>query len=224
MTEAEQLLQREGYARALRSPDVLRAIKSGRRGRIAITLFEWGRPNYQRAIVPWTVIADQEGAEAFANAISGRPSSSEGSTSISAALSFAADLLQSGFIWGGRQVVDVSGDGPDNAGPPIQPARNALLQSGVTINGLVIALSRSGKGTFDPFGPHYVESYYEGCVIGGPGAFLLSVRDTAEFEPALRRKLATEIAGVPQFIERVTYDVHYPPVTDCRWGGATPGR
>jgi hypothetical protein len=34
-----------------------------------ITLFEWGRPNYQRVVVPWTVIADQDDAEAFANAV-----------------------------------------------------------------------------------------------------------------------------------------------------------
>jgi hypothetical protein len=216
MTEDEHVLQREGYARALRSPDVLWAIKSGWHGRIAITLFEWGRPNYQHVVVPWTVIANQEDAEAFANAVAGPPSSSEGLTSISAALSFAADLLQSGSVRGVRQVVDVSGDGPDNAGPPIQPARDALLQSGVTINGLVIALSHSGDRMFDLFGPYYVESYYEGCVIGGPGAFLVSVSDTAEFERAIRRKLAIEIAGVPQFIERATYDVRYPPDTDCR--------
>jgi hypothetical protein len=204
MTEDKRLLQRERYARALRSPDVLWAIKSGRHGPIAITLFEWGGPNYQRVVVPWTVIADQEDAEAFANAVAGHSSSSEGLTSISAALSFAADLLQSGFVWGGRQVVDVSGDGPDNAGPPIQPARDALLRSGVTINGLVIALPRRS---------YYVESYYEGCVIGGPGAFLLSVTDTAEFERAIRRKLAIEITGVPQLIERATYGD--PPHTDC---------
>jgi hypothetical protein len=51
MDQEEQRLQREGYVRALRSPEVMQAIKSGRRGRIAVIYIEWASPENQRVLV-----------------------------------------------------------------------------------------------------------------------------------------------------------------------------
>ena len=216
MTKAEQRLQREGYASALRSPDILAAIKSGRRGRIAITYFEWARPDYQRVLMRWTVIDGPDDAAAFADAIEAQPTVSEGGTSISAALMLAMKLLETSGLEGARQTIDVSGDGTNNAGPSIVPVRDALLARGVTINGLAISLSaHDAPQRPDYFGPHYVELYYVGCVVGGPGAFVIAVGDAAEFKKSIRRKLLNEIAGLPVRMQRVTYDAGYPPVTDC---------
>ena len=140
MSQEEQHVQREGYVGALRIPDVLRVIKSGRRGRIAIAYFEWARPEYQRVLVPWTVIDGPADAAAIADAIDGQPAIPQGGTAISVGLRFAGRLLQTSGLVSDRRVVDVSGDGPNNAGPRVAPARDALIARGVTINGLVISL------------------------------------------------------------------------------------
>lgn len=52
----ERALQRHGYAEALSSPEVVQAIRMGRGGRIAVTMFEWGSESEKRVVVPWTVI------------------------------------------------------------------------------------------------------------------------------------------------------------------------
>ncbi|HSR55259.1 MAG TPA: DUF1194 domain-containing protein, partial [Alphaproteobacteria bacterium] len=62
----EFILQRMGYARALRNPRVLSAIRNGPLGRIALTYVEWSGPALKVPIVPWTVISDAVGIEAFA--------------------------------------------------------------------------------------------------------------------------------------------------------------
>jgi hypothetical protein len=171
------------------------------------------------------VIGSAQDAAAFADAIEALPTASEGGTSISAALLFALTLLESSGLRSDRQTIDVSGDGPNNAGPPINPVRDALIARGFTINGLAISLPAYDEpGRFDTFGPHYVESYYEGCVIGGPGAFVIAVDDIADFRQAIRRKLLNEIAGAPARLQRAAYDGLYPAVTDCRPFGASPGR
>ena len=40
-----------------------------------------------------------------------------------------------------------------------------------------------------------LDVYYEDCVIGGPGAFVVVVRSADQFAEAIRRKLVLEIAG-----------------------------
>jgi Protein of unknown function (DUF1194) len=225
MNDAEQRVQREGYASALRSSDVLEAIKSGPRGRVAITYFEWASPNYQRILMPWTVIDGPDDAAAFADEIEAQTTVSEGGTSISAGLLLATKLLETKAIESDRQTIDVSGDGPNNAGPPIKPVRDALIARGVTINGLAISLpAHDAPHRLDYFGPHYVESYCEGCVIGGPDAFVIAVGEVAEFKKSIRRKMLNEIAGLPVRLQRATYDAGYPPVTDCRSLSESPGR
>ncbi|MEE8305781.1 MAG: DUF1194 domain-containing protein, partial [Gammaproteobacteria bacterium] len=40
-----------------------------------------------------------------------------------------------------------------------------------------------------------LDLYYEDCVIGGPGAFIVVADGFKDFARAIRRKLVTEIAG-----------------------------
>jgi hypothetical protein len=222
MSQEEQRVQRAGYVSALRSPDVLQAIKSGRRGRIAMAYFEWARPAYQRVLVPWTVIDDRADANAIADAIAGQPTIPQGGTSISSALLFAGQLLKtSGFV-SDRRIVDVSGDGPNNEGPDVEPTRDALIARGVTINGLVISLGPPDM--IQSFDLPYLESYYRRCVIGGPGAFVLSVGDLADFEKAIRRKFVAEIAGPPARLHFAAQSSRYPAHVGCLAPGRFRGR
>ena len=187
----EQALQRAGYVEAFRHPEVIAAIGSGMIGRIAVTYLEWAGPGTQLHRVPWTLVDGVQSAHAFADAMAAVPISRERHTSISAGLITAAGLLAASPFAGLREVIDVSGDGPNNMGPPVLEARRAVLERGVTINGLPIML-RPGGGFFNV---HDLDVYYENCVIGGPAAFLVTVESPDRFAVAIRRKLVLEIAG-----------------------------
>jgi Protein of unknown function (DUF1194) len=160
MTKDELRIQREGYVNALRDEDVINASISGARGRIAIAYFEWASPDDQRLIMPWTVIDGPKSARSFANALKEQPIGTyldggleSGGTSISGALSFSSRLLQSSGLQADRQVIDVSGDGPNNCGAPIAPIRDGVISRGATINGLAISPSkRAASDTMDSFG------------------------------------------------------------------------
>jgi hypothetical protein len=221
MSEAEQRLQREGYVNALHDVAVLQSIESGRRGRIAIAYVEWAGPNHQSVLIPWTVLDEPEDAAAFGEVLRAQPIVRGRATSISGALLAAGQLLAEGPA-SDRRVIDVSGDGPNNAGLPLQPMRDALIAAGVTINGLAISLHAAD--TLDSFGPRYVELYYESCVIGGSDAFIVRVDSTAEFAKAIRKKLVNEIAGLSAGVQPAAYQIRSRAVVDCVTIGGAPGR
>jgi Mg-chelatase subunit ChlD len=220
MTEDEQRVQREGYVSALRNPDVLSAIQSGANRRIAITYVEWAGRDYQRVVMPWSVIGGREGAARFADVLEVQPIAAGGGTSISGGLLLAGSLLEKSGIESDRQIVDVSGDGPNNAGSPVAKVRDALVAQGVTINGLAISLLAHGrKSGFDSFGPHFVEAYYEGCVVGGPNAFVIVVSDVRDFQQAILRKILSEVAATPSRVQLTAYRAPHASTTDCSsWG------
>jgi hypothetical protein len=224
MDESRRRVQREGYARAIRSAEVLAAIKSGPHGRIAIACFRWASPDYQRVIVPWTIVETPADADAVARAIEREPLAAEGGTSISAALLFSERLLHAAGVRADRKIIDVSGDGPNNSGPLLSPARHSVLASGVTINGLAIAPLRKEERTFGPFAPTTIRSYYQDCVIGGAGAFVIAVDEVDDFEPAIRTKLTTEIAELHPLTQRVAYVSKHPLAVDCEARGSRRGR
>jgi Protein of unknown function (DUF1194) len=70
--------------------------------------------------------------------------------------------------------------------------RDEVVAAGITINGLPIMLNRPfGSGTDIA----NLDIYYEDCVIGGPGAFVIAIHDRDQFKEATRIKLVLEIAG-----------------------------
>jgi hypothetical protein len=195
MDTDEQQLQRDGYVAAFRDPELHKAIASGPHGRIAVIFMEWAGPTVQTVIIPWMLIDSPAAARAFADRLASQPITRERLTSISAALHFVQSLLKDTGFSAPRQVVDVSGDGPNNAGGPVADARDALIAKGVVINGLPIML-RAGAPSF--FDLTDLDLYYAACVIGGVGAFMVPVMDIAELKAAIRRKLLMEIAwGAP---------------------------
>jgi hypothetical protein len=199
MDEDEQRLQRLGYVEAIRSPEVLAAIRDGVTGKVAVAYMEWAGAADQRVVIDWRVISDAASAETFATALQQRPLRRVFRTSISEALAVATDLIAENGYEGIRKVIDVSGDGPNNQGRIVTAARDRAIAAGITINGLPLQLKRSTNSYFDL--PN-LDEYYETCVIGGSGAFLVPVRDIEAFGEAVRRKLVLEIAGGPP--ERAT--------------------
>lgn len=194
MTPAELEIQRHGYAAALISHEVMGAIGSGFIGEIALTYVEWAGSNSQRVVVDWTVVRTREDAVAFAAALTRQFPTGMRRTSISGALTHAADSLKQNAFDGLRQVIDVSGDGPNNQGLPVQAARDAALADGIIINGLPL-MTRDGMDRV--WGLDDLDAYYRNCVIGGAGAFAIPVTDWPQFAEAVRRKLVLEIVGLP---------------------------
>jgi hypothetical protein len=192
MDPDEQALQREGYIVGFNSPEFLTALKQGAYGRIAVIYFEWAGANDQRVVVPWRLIDGPATAKAFTDAVAAAPYRRAYRTSISGALQFAGPLFETSGFRGLRRVIDVSGDGVNNQGAPVAIIRDELLERGITINGLPILLKQPSLATMDI---ENLDIYYEDCVIGGPGAFMIPIRERDQFREATRTKLVQEIAG-----------------------------
>jgi hypothetical protein len=221
MSADELEIQRHGYAAALIHDNVLRAIADGPHGKIAVTYVEWAGTNWQRVIVPWTVITNRTDAQRVVAQMSAHPPESARRTSISGALAFGADLFAESGYQGTKRVIDISGDGPNNQGAPITLVRDALVSRGIIINGLPLMTRGGFTGAYDV---NNLDRYYSDCVIGGPGAFMIPVNDWTQFPDAIRRKLVLELAGPasPQWADEA---VHPPVVlaqdkaaSDCQIG------
>lgn len=211
MDPDEQDLQRQGYVEAFRSPMVQRAIERGMAGRIAVTYVEWAgaQPRFQNVVVPWIVLEKPEDSLSFANRLARAPFYRMAGTSIAEAIDFSVDLLSSSRLLAARRVIDLSGDGANNQGPLVTEARDRAIARGITINGLPIVLrdlDRRENATLD--------AYYRDCVIGGPGAFVIPVREREQFLTETRAKIVREIANDsgPGGLTRTARDV---PGTDC---------
>lgn len=195
--DEELKLQREGYAEAITSPEVLNAIRSGAVGTIAIAYIEWGGPSSQHVIVDWHLVSDAASAEKFAELLRSRPRAASGYNSISNAIDFSVRMIEGNGHEAGKRIIDVSGDGPNIGGRSIDAAREDAVAKGVTINAL--AIRRPGSGVAISAGSFGMplEEYYRRNVIGGPGAFVEIADETRSFAAAVRSKLVLEIAGAP---------------------------
>ncbi|WBV41784.1 DUF1194 domain-containing protein [Pseudoroseomonas cervicalis] len=182
--EAEFRLQREGCAEAVTHPAVLAAIRGGPLGRVAIAMVEWGAPGAAETVLGWHAVSDAESAALLAAGLLAAPRSRQSWNAIGDAIDHAAALLADCPHEATRRVIDLSGDGPDMRGRrPAALARDAAVESGITINALAILTGR----------PDLAEQYRD-TVIGGPGAFVQPAEGRADFARALRAKLVREIA------------------------------
>jgi hypothetical protein len=190
MDYEEHTLQRMGYVEAFHHKDVVDAILSGPQGRIAITVMEWAGDFEPIDIIPWTILDSEASVRAFADRLADEPINGEQRTSISNALFSAMTRIEQNDIASHRQVIDVSGDGANNAGLPVEEARDYVLKRGVTINGLPIMLDKP----LQYYDIEHLDRYYKQCVIGGPGAFIAPVFDLKHLAATIRKKLVLEIA------------------------------
>lgn len=192
--QEEARLQREGVASAFLSKDVVRAIQSGAHGRIGVAYIDWSSQPYNKVVLDWRIIHDRESAAAFANALLEAPLSYGWRTSISSAVEFGTSLFDTNYLRGTRRVIDISGDGPNNHGRLVDRVRDEVVAKGITVNGLPI-MSEPGLAAHNRYYLPDLDKYYEGCVIGGAGAFYVVARDFSDFARAIKKKLILEIAG-----------------------------
>jgi Protein of unknown function (DUF1194) len=180
----EYELQHEGIARAFESPALLDAIKGGAHGAIDVLVLEWSDPDKQVVTVDWTRVSDKASAAAFTAKVRASKRSSSGLTAIGNALLAAQAEFRRLPDKTARRVVDVSGDGMANIGPPPQAVRDEMVAAGIVINGLAILKTEP-----------WLSSYYDQYVVGGPGGFLLQVEDFPSFAQAMQQKLLAEVAA-----------------------------
>ena len=192
--EDEALLQRQGIAQAFRSREIVRAITSGILRKIGVAYIDYSSRRFNKVVIGWRVIRDSKSAEAFADDLLKAPLTFGRRTSISDAIEHARELIEMNDLDGTRRVIDVSGDGPNNFGNLVDDVRDATMARRITINGLPIMNQRGA--TFSRYYLADLDLYYRGCVIGGPGAFLVVAKNFADFARAIRRKLILEIAGL----------------------------
>jgi Protein of unknown function (DUF1194) len=179
VSEARFELQKQGYVAAFRSPLLLRAVRSGSRQAIAVTMVQWTGPALQVQVVPWMLVNDEASMLALAAAIEAAPRQLfGGGTSISGAIDHAMTLFPNAPYRGARRVIDVSGDGRNNRGRPAAEARDEAVRAGVTINGLPILAVEPD-----------LEEVYRDNVIGGPGAFVIPAASFETFADAILKKL-----------------------------------
>ncbi len=185
--EAE--LQRKGIVDAFMSREVIQAIQAGSLGRIGVSVVYFSSSDYGVMSVPvnWMVVQDQASATNFVKALVAARRPSARGTSISDALELSLRMLETGPYNSVKQVIDVSGDGVNNAGRAVQDVRDEILAKGITINGLPI---------IDYSTPQDLDKYFEGCVIGGPASFVIPAKGFVDFARAMRRKLVLEISGL----------------------------
>ncbi|MBL8895269.1 MAG: DUF1194 domain-containing protein [Rhizobiales bacterium] len=177
-------LQMEGLGRAFLRREIQEAINKGATGRIAVTALQWSDENNQMVVVPWTVISNPDQAEALGKVLARMPRRlAEGGTSISTALQYSA--MQFDFAPSAeRRVIDISSDGRNNIGPPVNMVRDRIVARGITINALTIL---NEWPTLD--------QYFEKNVVGGQANFVMPADDYVSYAEAIYRKLLREIVG-----------------------------
>jgi Protein of unknown function (DUF1194) len=194
--DSEFKLEKDGYTAAFTSKEVIEAIRGGSIGAIAVAYVEFASSFEVRTVLDWSVVKDEASAQDFADRLSGAPRSFWGRTAISAGVDRAVQLLAESGFEATRRLIDVCGDGTNNAGRDVSDARDDAVKAGITINGLAIINDHPVSWTYAHVQPPGgLANYYRENVTGGPGSFVLEVHDFHTFGEAMTRKLLTEIAG-----------------------------
>ena len=153
---------------------------------------EWASSPDQKILVDWTVVDGETTARALADKLAEAPYRRASRTSISGGIDFAVRMFAGNGYNGTRRIIDVSGDGPNNNGRWVVPARDEAVAQGITINGLPLLIRPTRFGFMDI---DNLDEYYADCVIGGEGAFMIPVKGRKAFVDATRAKLVLEIAN-----------------------------
>ena len=188
--EREFALQLAGIAAAFRDPEVVTAIGSGPRNRVAVMAIFWAESGYPSDTTPWHVLANAADAEAFAGLMAGWPRRVEGGTGIGTAVLNSVKQLEDNAIQGKRRIIDISGDGRETTMREFfitsPQARAMAISRGITVNGLAILNDEPD-----------LDRYYRENVTGGPGSFVMIAREIEDFAEAMRRKLIREFEYRP---------------------------
>ncbi|MCU9846705.1 DUF1194 domain-containing protein [Defluviimonas sp. WL0024] len=177
----EYRLQVQGIADALRDPEVADALLLGQ---VALSVVQWSGTAQQTQVLPWRrMLAPKDTndfairAERLARAYSGSD------TAVGEAIAYSAGQFAAVSDCR-RKVIDISGDGPQNAGFPLAPERGAAERAGIEINAIAI----EDVGRANP-----ITEFYRRFVITRNG-FVITARGLSDYPRAIRAKILREIA------------------------------
>lgn len=192
--EVEAELQRRGYLDALNHDKVIGAVLAGEHRRIALIYVEWAGTHYQQIVIDWSLIDSAPAMRRFTEKLAEAPRASQSWTAVGAALAYSAQRFENSGYTSKRRVIDISGDGRTNDGPPAETVRDRLVAQGVVINGLPVMMNRTNFGRPPDT---QLDRYYEENVIGGAGSFMVVASTFEDFGRAVRSKLIREISALP---------------------------
>jgi hypothetical protein len=190
--EVEAELQRRGYIEAMTSERVIDAILSGENRRIAVCYVEWAGTHYQQTVIDWMLIDSAQAGRRFSEKLAESPRTSQSWTAVGQGLIYSAKRFEDAPYTSKRRVIDISGDGRTNDGPPAELVRDRLVADGFVINGLPVMMNRTNYGRPADAA---LDKYYEENVVGGPGSFMIVAATFDDFGRAVRSKLIREISG-----------------------------
>jgi len=200
MDAREYEMVKEGYKTAFADPEVIKAILNNSKG-VAVAYVEFSGKDEFITVKGWDVLTDAVSARSFGDAVASAARSSSGNTALAPSIKKAVEMLNADGQGASRRVIDVASDLPYDGGRAAT-ARDTAVAAGITINALPIIDDRP-IGTFDghmsyaQWGNEGAVAFYRNYVIGGPGCFLVEVRDYSAFGEALKRKLLLELISSP---------------------------
>lgn len=207
MDDREYEVVKEGYKQAFADPQVIQAILDNSKG-VAVAYVEFSGKDEFVLVRGWDVVTDEASARSFGEAVATAIRSSEGNTALAPSIRKAGEMLAAGNFGAARRVIDVASDHPHDGGRSAT-VRDALVAAGITINALPIVddhpiVSYDGHLTYatQQWGFEDQVAFYRKHVIGGPGSFLVEVRDYSAFGEALKRKLLLELISSPDLPDR----------------------
>ena len=182
VNDLEFELQMRGIAYAFRTPDVMRLIES--MDGVAVTLIQWSSWSDRDQTLPWRLLHDRASILSFADEVEATSRSAVGNlTAIGTVIQDSLKAIAENEFAGWQRKIDVSGDGQNNAGFPLEEARRQARSMGVTVNALAIETDYAD-----------LAGYFRDQIITGPGAFVLAAADYEDFPRAMQVKLLRELA------------------------------
>ncbi len=176
--DAEYLLQVEGTAAALEDPVIIDALVQGE---VALSVMQWSSVGMQKMVQPWRRIRNEGDAAAFARAAKAQERAfGKADTAVGDAIAFAVDQFNA-VPDCPRRVIDISGDGVQNAGGPLAVARQRAIDAGISINAIAI----EGVG-------FAITEFYHRMVITR-GGFVVTAGGHLDYPRAIRLKIMREL-------------------------------
>lgn len=177
----EYRIQTHGLADALADPEIVESLVLGQ---VALSVVQWSGAGQHTVSLPWSRMFSPADIAAFATRVRDMKRVFHMSdTGVGDVIRFSleqfADVPDCN-----RRVIDVSGDGPDNAGTLPSDARFLAERRGVQVNALAI----EGMGLS-------VTNFYRRKVITRDG-FVMTARGHKAYAKTLRNKIRRETSQV----------------------------
>lgn len=177
--DAEYQIQVEGTADALEDPEIAYALLNGK---VAVAVVQWSSIGMQKVVQPWRRMENAPALGEFARTARQQERAfGKADTAVGDALAFAVAQFDR-VPDCKRRVIDISGDGVQNAGGALPPARDLAIKAGISIN--AIAIESIGLA---------ISEFYRKNVIT-KGGFVVTATGHTDYPRALRLKILREVA------------------------------